>query len=355
MNFQRTLLSLIIIATLLSCSPSDDTSHQSADSKAIQLIDHIGQFEGEIGGLNFWHHPVNNYEGGIIVANGEAGLIFISIEGVASQVIPGAFFVKPDIVYLDGDEALIFAPDRNRNELIAIRKNLNGTELEEVLSFPLEEKKISGFCMIDSLSAILIEENGSAVFRTFGNLSISDPLSAKEKYVDCKADNVTGRLFLSTRKGKIVEINIDGDIIKTFKPNLGSAFDFDLYREEEGGLFLIGFSDDKGIALSVDRQDLAKPFHLTANNGFDMVGAVKHFTMTGGNLGSVYRNGAIAIIDSDNELYYAPWVGLPDGIDGQEALTLGPRPPREIDAEEDQLGIQLDSTVDFPELSGADQ
>ncbi len=355
MNFQRSLLSSIIIAILASCGPSDGTSDQSADSKAIQLIDHIGQFEGDIGGLQFWHHPVNNYEGGIVVANGEAGLIFISIEGVASQVIPGAFFVKPDIIYLDGDEALIFAPDKNRNELITIRKSVVGTELEEISSFSLEENDISGFCMIDSLSAILIDENGRAVYRKFGNESSAKPLSVKEKYVDCKTDNVTGRLFLSTKKGKIVEINVDGDIIKTFKPNLGTTFDFDLFREEEAGLFLIGFSDENGSVLSADSQNSGKVFHLTTNNGFEKVDAVKYFTMTGGNLGSVYRNGAIAIIDSDNDLYFAPWIGLSDGIDGQEIPTLGPRPPRETNAEEDQLDFQLDSTVALPELSGADQ
>jgi hypothetical protein len=355
MTFQRFFLTLFAVVTLASCSPSDN--NQQAGSKAFQLIDYIGQFEGDIGGLNFWHHPVNNYEGGVIAANGEAGLVFISIEGIASQVVPGAFFVKPDIVYLDGDEALIFAPDRNRNELIAIRKSLNGTGLEEVLSFPLEED-ISGFCMIDSLSGVFIQENGRAVYRKFGHERSARQLSGKDKYSDCETDPVTGRLFLSTSKGKIVEVNVDGEIIRTFKPNLGSAFDFDLYREEEGGLFLIAFSNNTGIVLSANDNDKGrgKSFHLTKTNGFETVENVKSFAMTGGNLGSVYRNGVIAIIDSDGQLYFAPWAGLADESDVQEVLTLGPRPPRNsIEEDEQQFPIQLDSAIELPELSGADQ
>ncbi len=350
---QRLLRPLIALAILTSCSPSE--GEQMTDSKAIQLIDHIGQFEGDIGGLQFWHHPVNNYEGGIVAANGEAGLVFISIEGVASQAVPGAFFVKPDIVYPEGHEALIFAPDRNRNELVAIRKNNNGTELAEVSSYPLDDKEISGFCMMDSLRGIFIQNSGHAIYREFDNENSVTPLSAKAKYSACKFDPVTGRLFLSTRKGNIVEASVDGDIIKRFSPNLGKGFEFDLFREKDRGLFLIAFSNNRGIVLPADDQDSGKGFHFMTNRGRDAVEAVQHFTMTGGNLGSIYRNGAIAVIDSNHDLYFAPWTGFSKGSDGQEAITLGPRPPRETDEEEGLPAFQLDSAFDLPGLSGADQ
>lgn len=344
--------SLFVAAAILTLTAC--TQEKNLEGAPIELVDFIGTFEGDIGGIAFWHHPVYSYKSGAVIANGKAGMIFISIEAEPSNTIAGDFSLRPDVVYLDNQEALIYGVDNQRHNLVAMRKNVGNAALEEAATFPLpKDETLIGFCMNSSLSGNFINSEGVMIFRRFGDARTARQIDHRTPFTACVTEHREGLVFAHDINGNFFQIDPKGEIKKLKLPKLKSVTAMDAYREQDGSLHLVIFSDGQGYNFNLDGGRAVEKFTLVKSPNGEPVKQSRAFAMAGGNFGSVYRNGVVAFIDIDGGFYFGPWSALKNGLETQARQTLGARvsaPETDDDLPDIELSSPLSKSATAPTL-----
>ena len=101
-NFLLKSTSLMALCLVAGCSepPLERPDAISPDLFSdIPVTDELGSFDSAVAGLALWAHPTLAYRGGVIAANGEAGLIMIDFERGSPDVVDGTFSSGVAITY----------------------------------------------------------------------------------------------------------------------------------------------------------------------------------------------------------------------------------------------------------------
>ena len=303
------------------------------DLKTVAVTDELGQFETAVSGIALWSHPLLAYKGGVMAANGPAGLIFVDTEAASSATLEGDFSAGVSVSYL-GRESLIAAYDAQAQSLRLLNVlydplRLADWELASGTEF-LPSGRVAT-CLArrpleNRITLVMISEQGRLTHASVsGNGDSSLTVLNRQRLdtdplISCTSDDRTGLAYLLSKGGKVIKADFAGED--------GTPLLEDFIRLPDltfTGLAIILQADDQGQLLAVSEgtpgavyaYDLATGSltgAFTAGELVDIeaVQSISAFAADGSNFGGIHRDGVMALVEGTDslKLKLVPWSGI---------------------------------------------
>ena len=349
-----TTLAVICLFGLAACGqegdapPKDETIDVAPTT--VAAADQLNNTNGSVTGIDFWSHPNVAFNSLMIIA-GENGITSYNIEdGSEVSTIPGVSARGAAVSYLG------FGP-RARGLLAFFDTEENAISIFEIDNVTRNFKPVTGniairgtvrgLCFGRGLNTegptLAILQKGSLTRYEFriDNATLTASATAKETapddVVSCAIDNVDGSVFVDTREnGAIHRIGTEGPgaLFATGDfDNVGDIAVLSATKIDENGVAFSGqvvvLDKTNAMMHAFDRADghllgkitIGDAFEIEAVTTSNVMGAVS------ANLGSIYRNGAIALSlgDEDGTVRLIPANGLINALALPDGDALNPR------------------------------
>jgi len=346
----------------------------------IPVTDELGSFASEVHGLALWAHPTVAYQGAVLAANGEAGLIAIDFEKGSPDNVAGTFVGGLAVTYPDwarGDESLIVGYDSgsgyrffdiDEEALTFTEWNVSGAD-----DLPAEPVQICVAARTDAPVvniAVISQENtvshASISQNPDGSLTVSSPVRVNvPQPIACAGDDSHGIIVFATGRGTLVAVGTGDETNRGSEPNDKPIVD---------RITTLPSSDVNGIATSLQagqgqilvtyRGEDARFFGYDIETGEELgaftvsplvdiagVSGLSIFAADGGNFGGIYRKGVLATIGGDETrtLKLAPLSTALRNWTLFEADVLNRRDITQVPEPADDNGLNF-SVPDFEDL-----
>ncbi|MEM9988880.1 MAG: hypothetical protein AAF723_05105, partial [Pseudomonadota bacterium] len=276
----------------------------------LTVTDSLGRFDGSVWGLALWQHPREVFKSAVMAANGPAGLFLIPMDQAAPSQLTGDFTASVAVTYVEGT-ALAVAYDQyqDSSNLRFFAIDDQDRVLVPLASSPVQ-RPARALCFA-GLNLIQIDDEGSVSHHRLalegGRLSMAtDALNKGPSYRDCASDGE--HIYLLQDNGRVViqPVGAGNEPASDDLPSFPEAIAMEVMPTQSGPIFIALqpngslLMNDQSFALKTIEGEEVKP---------------SQFALGSGNFGTVYRDGAIAILTDENALYLLPWLGVQTALD----------------------------------------
>lgn len=371
---QKILVPSLLALLLIACGGGDDdtdtvregtvTETQETDTgitvgpasgaipPEVDITQMLGTFEGDVTGLAVWRDPVTVFESMVLAANGEAGLFAVPIGETPATDAPGTF--QSIAVGYGPGGALLAAAERDSLRLFAMGPGGPA---------PLTSRRLSGvirdLCFVDGAATdtarqlIAIVEGGPLLVRVGGGeggMSIGvEELDAPA--LRACAGQADALLVVGAggdvSKGRLVP-SADGSaptlVLSDFAYQPTGALADIAVMPTTGGPVAIYVLGDGGVQVNGRLIDV---------EGFKGMAEPTHVAAGGGNFGTVYRGGLMALVSDDSQLGIVPWLAVMNalGLEAPSVSAVETAPRGRTPAGDAPPAAE----IDVPELGGLEQ
>ena len=283
------------------------------DARVVAVSDVLGTFEGTVSGLAFWEHPTLSFASAVIATNGEAGLAVIPVDREVEGSVTEGTFGGPVAVGYTQEVSYVAAASGTQVALFTVGDDRTLTRVGSV------EAEAGALCMVGD--ALLVVSREATVYRVTPE-GTAETLATLPASPEAGCAATAERFYLSEPDGPL----------RSFAPDGGRELVDDAYAGVPAEA-LTAVSTPSGPALLylvrgelvVDGPGLAHAPVTVTQDGAPLP-APGVMAAGSGNFGSLYRDGAVAMI-SDGELVLLPWAGIARaaGLGEAEAVSLRPR------------------------------
>lgn len=346
----------------------------------IPVTDELGSFASEVHGLALWAHPSVAYQGAVLAANGEAGLIAIDFEKGSPDSVAGTFVGGLAVTYPDwaqGNESLIAAYDAGRGyrffdideeALTFTEWNADGAD-----ALPAEPVQICvaarAEAAIVNIAVISQENTVSHAFinqNTDGSLTVSQPVKVNvPQPIACAGDDSHGIIVFATGRGTLVAVGTgdetNGESEPSDKPfidRIATLPSSDVNNiatslQDGQGQILVSYRGEDARFFGYDIETGEELGYFTVSSLSEIAGVsgLSIFAADGGNFGGIYRKGVLATIGGDDShtLKLAPLSTALRNWTLFEADVLNRRDITQVQEPADDCGLNF-SIPDFEDL-----
>lgn len=346
----------------------------------IPVTDELGSFASAVYGLAVWAHPTVAYQGAVLAANGDAGLIAIDFEKGNPDSVDGTFVGGLAVAYPDwarGDESLIAAYDSGGGyrffDIEAEALTFSEWDVSGAAGLPADPRQICVASHGDTALvniAVISQENtvshASITQNQDGSLSVSAPVMVNvPQPIACAGDDSHGMIVFATGSGTLVAVGTGGETSDASPPDDRPFVDIiaNLPSPDVNGI-ATSLQTGQGQILVSYRGDDARFFGYDIETGEDLgaftvsplsdiegVSGLNLFAADGGNFGGIYRKGVLATIGGDESrtLKLAPLSTALRNWSLFDAEVLNRRAITQQDEPADDGGLDF-SVPDFEDL-----
>ncbi|NHK27596.1 hypothetical protein FF098_006745 [Parvularcula flava] len=346
----------------------------------IPVTAELGSFGSEVHGLALWAHPKVAYQGAVLAANGEAGLIAIDFEKGSPDSIAGTFVGGLAVTYPDwsrGNESLIAAYDSasgfrffDIDEEALTFSEWTVTGADELPGEPVQICIASRADAAIVNIAVISQENtvshASINQNPDGSLTVSAPVRVNvPQPIACAGDDSHGIIVFATGRGTLVAVGTGDETNsgseptdKPFVDRIATLPTSDVNGiatslQTGQGQILVSYQneDARFYGYDIETGEELGYFTVSPLSGIDGVSGLSLFAADGGNFGGIYRKGVLATIGSDEArtLKLAPlstalrnWTIFEADVLNRRDIT---QPPEQVD----DTGLNF-SVPDFEDL-----
>lgn len=340
-----------LLASLAACGDQPEPVREPADDAAPEerivleepieaeappaaaVTDTLGAFEGAVSGLAVWEHPAVPYEGAVLAANGEAGLAVVSIDQeVPTRVVEGEFDGGVAVGYPAEGASLVAAG--SGEEVVLFRMGADRVPVEAGrLDAPGGSRAL---CMTGERLVRLGPDGAATAYdlTSSGDALMASPSDERaEDAVACAATRDV--VYLASGDGSITATGPDARRYSLDGKGVGLAA-LATGPASAGDVLLVG--DARGAVTAVFAAEAAEDRPSAALLLDDEVVAATRLAAGSGNLGGIYRDGVVAVLDEGNALHLVPWAGLARAL-GAEPESVSLRPGEEATARGPDLSL----------------
>ncbi|GGD03151.1 hypothetical protein [Aquisalinus flavus] len=294
----------------------------------IPVTDELGSFASEVHGLALWAHPTVAYQGAVLAANGDAGLIAIDFEKGNPDAVEGTFVGGLAVTYPDwtrGDESLIAAYDADSGyrffDIDAEALTFREWEVSGANALPADPLQICVVARGDAAIAdiaVIGQENtishASINQNQDGSLSMSAPVTVNvPQPLACAGDDSHGIIVIATGTGKLVAVGTGGETSdgsdpddRPFVDRIATLPSSDVNGiatslQSGQGQILLSYrgEDARFFGYDIETGEELGAFTVSPLSEIDGVSGLNLFAADGGNFGGIYRKGVLATIGGD--------------------------------------------------------
>ncbi|MGV6800461.1 MAG: hypothetical protein ACWA5L_00890 [bacterium] len=295
------------------------------NTKTIEIFDILGEFGSPVSGLALLSHPTIAYQGGLFVANGEQGLIFVTIEGATPlPAITGNYTMGVAATWISNTNAkmpmgIIAAYDERQQAIRIFKLKPSSFTIEEFPDAQIGLDKISlvGYCLKkakndDKIDLIVISKENIVSYDILpinsdqNSVNIADINIELQKATHCQSSTISDITFLTSRPALVQMSARDENVWQKSQewilPNSSpaglallpsTAHSTPLYMtmpqldDDIGRLYAYQTGQDQPVAFTM------KEFEQEA-----ILGPIAALDASGRNFGGLYRKGVIAIVEA---------------------------------------------------------
>ena len=346
----------------------------------IPVTDELGSFASEVHGLALWAHPTIAYQGAVLAANGEAGLIAIDFEKGSPGSVEGTFIGGLAVTYPDwaqGDESLIAAYDAGPgyrffdiDEDALTFTEWTVTSADELPQDPVQICVAAQAAAAVVNIAVISQENtvshASINQNSDGSVTVSRPVRVNvPEPIACAGDDSHGIIVFATGRGTLVAVGTGDETnggsepgAKPFVDRIATLPSSDVNGiatslQTGQGQVLVSYRDEDARFYGYDIETGEELGSFTVSPLVDIAGVsgLSMFAADGGNFGGIYRKGVLATIGGEETrtLKLAPlstalrnWTLFDADVLNRRDITQAPEPV-------DDSGLNF-SVPDFEDL-----
>jgi hypothetical protein len=334
----KPLFCLAALALVAACGKRQESvpaPQPVVEARDVVTADVYGEAGSNVRAVAFWSHPSVTFAS-LVVTGGPDGLRAYGVEEGEEVARVDTIAAEEIAIGYRGEGAeaqgIVAVETADAFAFYAID---NTTRAFQSLPAMMANRPANGFCFDgatlyratnDGLAATSLAVEGGAVVAKGERASALDG-----GFIACAVDQTSGGVVAISSTGALYRISSAGAITKIAETTLKNA-DGLAYFEREGAARIATLEGETGVVRIFDAADGHAEGAIRLAASFDYPGAdqAASLAVSFGNLGGVYRDGAIALVaegDDGAPVRAAPWNSVLKALQLADLPPIDPRAP----------------------------